>query len=221
MDEGTRREKMKRFSKIWWKSRADSGKSQEYIALGLGVSKKTIQNWEKGVSAPVLFQSAQWFELLGQNPIHYYMNFLFPDDFDGLSDQTDDEKIEKVLIHCVQEMRALEKRQLLFLMVGQHGSSWHSLLQLFTAHCHTSLKSRVAMAGLIGNNFEMEKITGDLVCQDNIMPDMTAAQMAISDAKESLVRNNAGYTTQTCILHTVKEDTAVPEVSESGSYPSR
>ena len=80
-DMETRIERAKRFSKIWWQSRADSGKSQEYMALGLGVSKKTIQNWEKGITSPDLFQSSEWFRLLGLNPLHYYLEFLYPDAF--------------------------------------------------------------------------------------------------------------------------------------------
>ena len=37
-------ERNKRFAKIWSLSRSDAGKTQEYMASGLGVSKKTIQN---------------------------------------------------------------------------------------------------------------------------------------------------------------------------------
>ena len=36
-----------RFAKIWWKSGPTLENPQEFMALGLGVSKKTIQNWEK------------------------------------------------------------------------------------------------------------------------------------------------------------------------------
>ena len=38
----TRLETAKRFSKIWWKSRADGKKSQEYMALSIGVSKRVL-----------------------------------------------------------------------------------------------------------------------------------------------------------------------------------
>lgn len=52
----SRIERVKRFAKIWWKSRADAGKSQEFMALSLGVSKKTIQNWEKD-SVPLIYSN--------------------------------------------------------------------------------------------------------------------------------------------------------------------
>ena len=44
LTEEPRIDRVKRFSKIWWQSRADMQKSQEFMALSLGVSKKTIQN---------------------------------------------------------------------------------------------------------------------------------------------------------------------------------
>ena len=41
----SRAERIKRFARIWALSRGNAGKSQEFMASGLGVSKKTIQNW--------------------------------------------------------------------------------------------------------------------------------------------------------------------------------
>ena len=79
--EDSRIDRITRFSKIWWQSRADAEKSQEFMALGLGVSKKTVQNWEKGISAPDLFQGSEWFRILGLNPLPYYLAFLFPELF--------------------------------------------------------------------------------------------------------------------------------------------
>ena len=42
----------RQFAKIWADSRVDAGKTQDYMAKGLGVSKKTIQNWENDVRKP-------------------------------------------------------------------------------------------------------------------------------------------------------------------------
>ena len=83
--EDSRIDRITRFSKIWWQSRADAEKSQEFMALGLGVSKKTVQNWEKGISAPDLFQGSEWFRILGLNPLPYYLAFLFPELFGDIS----------------------------------------------------------------------------------------------------------------------------------------
>ena len=194
MDE-SRIQKMQRFSRIWWKSRADAGKSQEYMAMGLGVSKKTIQNWEKGVSSPNLFQSAEWFELLGLNPLTYYLAFIYPWLFDTLSTESDDQNIEEILVTLIKDSTPKEKRELLYLMIGDHGSSWYSLLQMFTAHCHTTMKSRVAASRIILENFEMEKELGLLVCKENVMPDMQMLKYSISQGKNAVENNNYGYST--------------------------
>ena len=146
---GSKSERNKRFAKIWSLSRSDAGKTQEYMASGLGVSKKTIQNWEKGVSAPDLYEGSEWFRVLGSNPMPYYLAFLYPWLFDGITPEDDDQDIEQTLLFLVKNMTAVEKREMLYLMAGRHGSPWYSLLQMFTAHCHCSLRSRVTAARTI------------------------------------------------------------------------
>ena len=41
-----------RLASVWLRSRGQAGKTQEYVAKSLGVSKKTVQNWEAGTAAP-------------------------------------------------------------------------------------------------------------------------------------------------------------------------
>ena len=102
----------KRFARIWSLSRSDAGKTQEFMANGLGVSKKTIQNWEKGASAPDLYEGSEWFRVLGTNPMPYYLAFLYPWLFDGIKHEDDDQEIEQALLFLVKNMTQVEKRQL-------------------------------------------------------------------------------------------------------------
>lgn len=194
MNDGERRvEQALRFSKIWWQSRADAEKSQEYMALGLGVSKKTIQNWEKGIAAPNLYQGIEWFQLLGLNPMHYYLEFLYPSLFANSTDNEEDKNLEDALISIIKNTSTFEKKQLLFLMTGNHGSSWYALLQLFTAHCHTSMQSRSTTARLILENYEIEKTNNKLVCIDDAHPDMSVLNKAIFKGKQAAIKNDKGY----------------------------
>lgn len=147
MADDSRIARVSRFSRIWWKSRADAGLSQEEMAIGLGVSKKTIQNWEKGISAPDLFQGSEWFRLLGLNPMPYYLEFVYPTLFSDFSPDKSDAEIEDALIHLIRQASPKEKRELLFLMAGKHGSSWFALLQMFTAHCHTPCSAESPLHG--------------------------------------------------------------------------
>ena len=98
------------------------------MALGLGVSKKTVQNWEKGISTPDLFQGSEWFRILGLNPLPYYLAFLYPDLFGDISPSKSDEELDLALHRLIDQATPMEKRQLLFLMAGKHGSSWYALL---------------------------------------------------------------------------------------------
>ena len=186
-------ERNKRFAKIWSLSRSDAGKTQEYMASGLGVSKKTIQNWEKGVSAPDLYEGSEWFRVLGSNPMPYYLAFLYPWLFDGITLEDDDQDIEQTLLFLVKNMTAVEKREMLYLMAGRHGSPWYSLLQMFTAHCHTSMRSRVTASRVILENYEMEEKTGTLVCPQDIPPDLNVLRSAISQGKNAVQNGEVSY----------------------------
>lgn len=107
----TKTDRNKRFARIWSLSRSDAGKTQEYMANGLGVSKKTIQNWEKGVSAPDLYEGAEWFRVLGSNPMPYYLAFLYPWLFDGIKPEDDDQEIEEALLFLVKNMTYLSGKE--------------------------------------------------------------------------------------------------------------
>ncbi len=185
-----------KISQVLKKSRKASGKTQDYIAKKLGVSKKTIQNWEKGITCPDLIQWEMWFKSLGQNPLPYYLSVQYPWLNEDITDINDDSKIEDDLAQLIHTMPTIEKKELLFLMSGLHGSSWYSLLQMFTAHCHTTMQSRVAAARIILENYEMESRTGEIVCKGQIMPDTRMLRHAINQGKQAAQNNQNRYTTE-------------------------
>lgn len=176
-DNESRIERAKRFAKVWWKSRDDVGKSQEFMALSMGVSKKTIQNWEKGL-----------------NPIKYYMEFLYPNFFDKTSLDNESELNEK-LNNLIKISSAKEKKELIYIMSGTHGSSWPALLQLFAMYCQISLQSRVIVAKIVLENYEMEEKMGRLVNSDKIKPDLELLKSAISICKAATKNGYYGYST--------------------------
>lgn len=203
--EETVQEREKRFAKIWSSSRSNAGKTQEFMANGLGVSRKTIQNWENGVTAPDLFMGSEWFHILGINPLPYYLSFLFPDLFSN-GPEENDKTVDEALTFLINNMTGTEKRELLYLMSGQHGSPWYSLLQLFTAHCHTSLRARVSTARLILDNYEMEAAAGALVCPESVRPDLPMLRNAVEQGKLSAMNGSGGYTNVTQTASSVKEE---------------
>jgi len=187
------RAEAKRFARLWTDSRTKSGKTQEFMAKGLGVSKRTIQNWENGVTSPDLLMCSEWFRILGLNPLPYFLAFLFPDLFDSIDNETEEAAIDAALNTLIKDAPLTEKKQLLYLMAGRHGSSWYALLQMFTAHCHTSLHSRANAARLIYDNYMMEEKTNYLVCTDNIKPDTALLKKSIENAMDSVGKHQIGY----------------------------
>lgn len=178
-----------RFSKIWWQSRADVGKSQEYMAMGLGVSKKTIQNWEKGVSSPSFFQGAEWFRILGVNPMRYYLEFVYPpnkneDEYDYVQKNFDD-LINQIPPDC--------KEAIWYLFCGKHGSSAYGMLQMMLAHLHAPMKERVSHASAAVHDYELAKEMGALMDSDSIQPDIELLKKAVDAGKQAVLNNQEGY----------------------------
>lgn len=194
MIEETQLERIKRFSKIFYKSRMDAGVSQEYIAAELRVSPRTVQNWEYGVSSPSFFQSTEWFRALGLNPLPYYFDYVYPN-FEGVKSDDPDEKVKDLLMEIVATLTSDDMRRLLFLLYGNHGSSPHAVLNMITAHLQTPINDRVAQAAVILHNYEMEKEIGNIVRPNNIQPDIELLRDSIKSGKMAAVKDKKGYST--------------------------
>lgn len=189
-----------RFAAMWRESRYAAGVSQEQMALELGVNKKTIQNWEKGISSPSMFQGFEWFRVLGINPLRYYLAFIYPE----FEKPADDTQIQQALITYIQNCTPAEREQLLFLVAGQHGSDWYGLLQMLTAHCHTSMKSRVVAANTVLENYCIEQAQGNLVCDEAAAPDVSLLRCCVDNGRNAASAGQAGYTA-TAITHNEKQ----------------
>lgn len=66
----------KRSASIFSLSREMAGLSQEYIALEMEVSRKTVWSWENGFSYPSMKQLFEWFKILNENPYPYLYSYL-------------------------------------------------------------------------------------------------------------------------------------------------
>lgn len=185
-------ERIKQFSLMHSQVRTKLGKSQEYMAAELHVSKKTIQNWEKGISSPSFFQSLEWFRVLNVNPFPYYLRILFPDEL-FIKDKLDESKIEEAFVALAENLSINTKRALLYLFYGEHGSSPNAVIQLLLAHLHLPMKDRIAPATIVSNMYDMEKELGNIVCPENIQPDMNTLNYAIHKGKTSAMKNEKSY----------------------------
>lgn len=181
-----------RLSSIWGRTRTIAGVSQEYMASEMGVARKTIQNWEKGVSVPDLEQTFRWFRVLGISPLTYLWEYLYPNTR-GIKGADDNEKLRESLIMIAKEIPEDGMRQLLFLLYGNHGSSPRAVMNLLTAHLQTPMKDRVIQADIIVKNYELARRMDTIACPGNVQPDIDLIQKAIKEGEEAAIHSYHGY----------------------------
>lgn len=178
-----------RFANMWRQSRERAGKSQDYMAKALGVSKTTIQNWEAGTSCPNQLKGFEWFQALGLQALPYYLELFYPSESGDISSE-EDEKIEEALIQYAKALRPSERKKLLFVVYGQHGSEFEELIELMVAYFHTPDENRITVAQNICTNFEIAEATGTTVAKDGIMPDLKLVKNAIIRKRNKILRTN-------------------------------
>lgn len=178
---------------IWRRSRYDAGVSQEYVANHIGVSRKTVQNWESGVSTPDFNQSTKWFEALGLNPLPYFLGYLYPENLEDIKAGASDQQVDAALRQLLNDLPNEGKRQLLYLFYGDHGSSPRAVLNLITAHLHLPMRERIAQADIIVDSYELDAATGLLVGADHVAPDINLVKRAIAKAKAAVTSGHKGY----------------------------
>lgn len=194
MADDSRIARVSRFSRIWWKSRADAGLSQEEMAIGLGVSKKTIQNWEKGISAPDLFQGSEWFRLLGLNPMPYYLEFVYPTLFSDFSPDKSDAEIEDALIHLIVRPRPRKSVSCC--------SLWQGSMEVHGLHCFRCLlriaippcSAESPLHGTFWITMKCSRKPENLSAWTTVQPDLDILRRAVESGKQAAQRKAYGYT---------------------------
>lgn len=158
-------------------SRYKADKSQSYMATALGVSRKTIQNWEDGTTAPDVVQLYEWFNALCMPPHPYILKILYPDvDSNKFNDDAEMDKAIQVL---ARDLPMHEKRKLLFILEGRHGSSPTSVIDMMVANLQTPLRDRLNICQCIISNYE---IAEDL----DILTDKSAVRPSVEHLKSAL-----------------------------------
>ena len=124
----------------------------------------------------------------------YILSYRYPDKFLTV----DNTEIEKMVdcIHAYINTNYTERdiRQMAYCMFGDTGSSWHEQLNMLTANNHCSMRSRVNICQAVYDNFLMEKARGELVNEDNTMPDLASLNIALQRGREAACESKNGYT---------------------------
>lgn len=173
-------------------SRRKANKSQQFVALEMKRSLKTIQNWEQSVCCPNIEDTIEWFQVIGSNPIPYLLVYVHQDQY-ALADIKDAEAVQTMYKVITKNLTIEDKKALVYIFGGEHGSSPSSVVQLILAHLHNPLRDRIMVAEHILEAYRMNEQTGYIRDNSN-KPNLEMLNRAIEAATDSLSKHQRGYT---------------------------
>ena len=163
----------KRIARLMLEARKRSGQSQEELAERLNVSPRTVQRLENAERAPTLEDFLEWYRALGMNWFRDVLRLANPELYSVFDGSTADvEQRRNGLFKYLADCPPGEVDKLAFLIFGQHGSDWPSMLDEYVANAHCSMRSRAAVCRLVIENYELEAATGDLVDPETAKPNI-------------------------------------------------
>ena len=83
---------------------------------------------------------------------------------------------------------------LLYCCCGSHGSSPHSVLEMMCAYLHLPIQNRITISSAIVNDYALADRTGNLVQPNQVLPEISIVEKAISRATEAKVKGFEEYT---------------------------
>ncbi len=84
-------------------------------------------------------------------------------------------------------MRPSDKRKLLFVIYGGHGSAFNELIEMLVAHFHTPDSYRIVIAQNILTHFLLAEADNKLVATDKVMPDLSIFKRAILNKRNKIL----------------------------------
>lgn len=185
-------EDKKRLARMLCLSRAESGLSQEAVALELGIAKKTVQNWEKGASTPTLPQAIAWFRVVRVAAMPYFLQFMFPD-MEGIESRVSDKKVRENLVAIMEMLPVDGMRQLMYLFYGNHGSSPRAVMNLVTAYLQMPLRDRYQVDCIVQEQYKIARDRNELVREDYVQPNTEMMEKSIAREREAVVKGSDNY----------------------------
>ena len=189
----TEREIDDRVAEFLTDARKSADITQADMARRMNISRRTVQAWEMGESFPKLSKIIQWLHITKQSPIKVLQEISFPV-FEQIKGSDDDSRIAEALETRIKSLRIREKRDLLYILFGNHGSSVYAFLQLCVAYLQCPMGDRQNITLTVINNYKLAKDMGTIVSPENIQPDMNALELAYQKGREAYIHNRNSYT---------------------------
>lgn len=176
-------------------ARLDSGISRKELAKALNKSERTIQNWESGFN-PSFLDVCMWFGAVKKSAWAYTQSTIYNHDINACDDYA--EMCRKELLGYFAEAPISEIRKLCYIIMGEHGSNWHSLLEALFEYICLPLSQRVITARSVLMGYSIEEQSTEIIRVENILPDIENLRRCIQLGTDAAKNGKPFYTIQNC-----------------------
>lgn len=173
--------------------RRTAGLSKAKMALEMQVDERTYSRYEDGSSAPTLPAFLNLLDQIDAPVMNTIVRHLYPETFESSAGAAQLRKVLSDYILTGASDRSIQ--EMAYLIYGPHGSPLEAQLQLFTAIDHLPMDSRLLIAKMALNMWEIENARGGLINPENVQPDMELLRAAIIKAHMAVVEGRSNYTT--------------------------
>lgn len=168
--------------------------TQKEMAIKMGKSIGTIQNWESGLSVPSSIDVFKWYDVLGENPVQDLLMLMMPDEYMGLSNKSSNEDIRKSLVHYYKNVATDDEvRKHAYVKYGNTGSNPLAQSELNVAYNHLPLHLKVRHANAVLVDYKICELRDELVNKDYIKPNLDVLEDAIKKANDAIFDGKDAY----------------------------
>lgn len=168
--------------------RKNAGMTRAKLASALGVSERTIKNWEDGISKPDADLFLQMFDACNQ----HLVNAMWASDSAELflDDTVSYEEIRQRLIAMIRSQTTDAMNcKLLYNLSADHGSDAEAQLNLCTAYNHLSMEDKYDICKLIVERYKLRSEQHRLIRTEyNVTPDLDYLEKELAKVRKEITK---------------------------------
>jgi len=192
----TRKEIESGIAEIFRNMRKKRSLSKLKMADLLYLDDKTWARYEDGKTCPSVSEYMWICEQLGENSLRPILNLVYPDTYKHITTDSSIEELRKAAAHYFLHVASDKTvREWDFLTFGHHGSNIEPQMQEFCAIAHLPMEYRVLIARLVKSCWDIAVARNELVCPENIMPDIDILNDGIKQGHNAAIARINSYTT--------------------------
>ena len=178
------------------KARVEAGLSQREMAHLIGMTERTVQNWEKGQSSPDGDEIMDWFTACGASPLAAMQEMLHPELYRKQATNMTDGELDAAIAGFLDTSPRIVKEMILFIVLGKHGSYPPAAIAEICANLHTPLQNKVSVCGQVLDNYNCAVATHTDPVPDDVHPPLDLLETSYKAGKEASRRGETAYMTK-------------------------